>query len=411
MALQSLTHSKYLAKMENYGKAISRARMPAIRENYNNYRAIVRKNPDRKAEITFLHTLLQLSTTDTKELWDGFDSRPPTEPKSKQLIYVHQMWLKVAAHRRDNVQHKWRQLKKAQRKEPTLKNDHSWMFRLVLLSESRAEDLLEQMGSSIETPDPEGDEFVEMEVWDEAEDPFMPPSPPSVRPRKKAKYSEDLPGARQKRHSKPPVPGQEDRAATSKRSSSKDFTRSLLASLDDEIEKSTLPEGSDLTNVDEAEDESNKPSKGTKRKRRERGEYRPRVGDWKCKMCGWWNSRFDRNCWGTNKETKDLCSGKRILYNMESVQADDGVAEHRQGGDHVGAWYCGRCAQWNNAWNKFCYLCAEETSKDPDFVMKDDEGLPPPPRIEWDDDREKKKRFYKLNGRSITPRKKPWGAL
>lgn len=85
------------------------------------------------------------------------------------------------------------------------------------------------------------------------------------------------------------------------------------------------------------------------------------VGDWKCSVCFFWNTKFNKYCRGRGKRDrywptgKERCGRKRTGEDV--VQEDDGVVRFRRAGMRVGDWFCGPCAYWNGkGWEK-CKRC------------------------------------------------------
>ncbi|CBX98217.1 predicted protein [Plenodomus lingam JN3] len=85
-----------------------------------------------------------------------------------------------------------------------------------------------------------------------------------------------------------------------------------------------------------------------------RGRYQPWVGEWKCSVCGYWNSPSCDTCLGT-KPAK--CEGRKDLHTAE-IQLDDGNHRkfHNPNEDpkvFAGDWQC-RCGRWKPIYCKEC---------------------------------------------------------
>lgn len=139
-------------------------------------------------------------------------------------------------------------------------------------------------------------------------------------------------------------------------------------------------------------------------------EPEPCVGDWRCKNCLHWNKLFHEKCRGQDKHGED-CDGLRSYKaDVLCVQEHDGRHKRNRLGKYKGDWYCGTCETWNFAYRDRCCACTT-TFSDAEYVMHDDTLMdvpPPPPLAERRTEREKQKAWFSVNGRHITPRKKPW---
>ena len=93
------------------------------------------------------------------------------------------------------------------------------------------------------------------------------------------------------------------------------------------------------------------------------------------------------------------------------IQEDDGQHKHNKMGRYKGDWYCGQCEMWNLENRHKCRACTT-LSSEAEYVMDDDDSLrdvpPLPPVSESKTEAQKKKTFFNVNGRHITPRKKRW---
>lgn len=141
-------------------------------------------------------------------------------------------------------------------------------------------------------------------------------------------------------------------------------------------------------------------------------EDEPCVGDWYCKHCERWNKLYHKNCRTYNEDRGEGCDGMRSFSDdVACIQEDDGQHKHNKMGRYKGDWYCGQCEMWNFENRHKCRACTT-LSSEAEYVMDDDDSLrdvpPLPPVSESKTEAQKKKTFFNVNGRHITPRKKRW---
>lgn len=121
--------------------------------------------------------------------------------------------------------------------------------------------------------------------------------------------------------------------------------------------------------------------------------FTPMVGDWKCRLCKFWNSKMESTCKGSDEVLgKGNCKGRRSR-DVEEVQPDDGVAMERNMGVYRGDWFCDDCCIWNVRHYDFCRECATDKRSMMSYEMPS-EGLPSPPTSGLEP-REEKIRYWR----------------
>ena len=138
--------------------------------------------------------------------------------------------------------------------------------------------------------------------------------------------------------------------------------------------------------------------------------YNPKVGDWRCNGCGFWNNMFHKFCRGRVRKGVP-CKLEKLDQNVKAVQADDGMHDTRRDGRLPGDWFCGQCNIWNPRDSEKCGMCERDVGivceyKMPEAPFRLETG----PRNWWDnmDGREKKNAWYRINGRFLTPQKRKY---
>lgn len=111
-----------------------------------------------------------------------------------------------------------------------------------------------------------------------------------------------------------------------------------------------------------------------------------RVGDWQCSICGFFNIAFDSRCDGKDiynddPELRDGCSGKRIY--AKYIQADDGAHSKDTGEpEWIGDWWDQECGRWRGAWLTRCDSCGLSKDQCCGFEVKPGPGKKERPR-DW----------------------------
>jgi hypothetical protein len=78
----------------------------------------------------------------------------------------------------------------------------------------------------------------------------------------------------------------------------------------------------------------------------------PCVGDWKCYRCGFWNSKFFYDCYGTLPSGESCDQGVNPELHQTQL-AEEGIKERKSGAKWRGDWMC-RCQTWNRTHWKNC---------------------------------------------------------
>jgi hypothetical protein len=81
----------------------------------------------------------------------------------------------------------------------------------------------------------------------------------------------------------------------------------------------------------------------------------PKVNDWKCAACGWWNIPYHSRCMGKVESGEDCLAEQK--YNVAYRQEDDGQHLKHHESEFIGDWYCFFCNSWREARWQDCHGC------------------------------------------------------
>jgi hypothetical protein len=135
--------------------------------------------------------------------------------------------------------------------------------------------------------------------------------------------------------------------------------------------------------------------------------YVPRVGDWLCNECGYWNCKYWRSC---RRKGKEECEGVRTRA-KEVQRRGEGIEENTCGAKFCGDWKC-MCGYWSRGWWEFCDKCHKPVEDCWDYtaVGGDGEGrdgdLPFAKEKVHDDplsEAQKRSRYFATAGKHHTP--------
>ncbi|KAF1920271.1 hypothetical protein BDU57DRAFT_561239 [Ampelomyces quisqualis] len=116
---------------------------------------------------------------------------------------------------------------------------------------------------------------------------------------------------------------------------------------------------------------------GAHEKSREYKTFVPMVSDWKCGVCGYYNLPFDNMCLGEDKANEDpiareICTGYR--RGAVFIQDDDGKHEKHFEPEWIGDWWCAYCRKFKPGYVTDCNGCGNSKNTCCEYTVKKGPG-------------------------------------